>query len=742
MPVSFATGSVQKSGSQTYPVTQSITVGFEPKAIILFSPGVGTTEAAAFRDTERTGFGWATNDGGSMQNYSLSWGSDDESTAGIVTNTFRRARNDYCYNNGSTGATAYPLMRCTGFTSTAANFEFDQLNDTNTYQIMWAAIGGTDILRAKAGEFTSITTTGNQTVNVGFQPSIVFFLTGNSPNITTTVPAPHSTPGMSMTFGVGRASNRRATVCTSAVDNVNPSGSARYQRTDKCLAFFTDNTTGLDAEADFVGMTSTGFTINWTLAPTVPRPIYYLAIQGGTWNAGTVLSRTAAQGPGSVAETGINPTPKGLIMFGHGGVDDGTVQTHAKFSFGAAASTTQSVQMASGNLDNTTFPSSYRQYNVGTTVNNVYVYKDHSAGTQNQNNPATADGEAPYLTAAARLLSFDSGTGFTLQWDDVGNDQERVIYATVSDNPTANLINHRPATVGITEAVNYVVGKQRHIAETVGLTEAFNRIPAAGAQAHIRFVSDTVGISTGAGARGFTSTGFLTSGFLIDTGAATPEVITVLTPKGRQTINETVQLGEILIALLKRIRHINETVGLTDNTFRVVPTSTLQASAIQLRFSGGTANSSNTASLGGAISNNSVTDSALNNTWDDVTTAQTAAGLTEYRCFYVYNSHATLTAYNCEMWVDSTTPAGDTIEIAKGSAAMGGTEQTVASETTAPTAVSFSFAPDEASAILLGDIPPTTGRSIWIRRVVPAGTPSWNDNQYRLRMSFFSNSTA
>jgi len=741
MPVSFAVGSFQKSGSQTYPVPQSITgVGFQPKAMMFFGIASGTTALTRFTDIERPGFGWTT---GSTANYSLSWGADDSNTGAADSNTFRRARNNYCYTHGSASSSAYPQMRLVQFTSDGADVEFD-LNDTNTTRLFYVAIGGTDITNAKAGEFTSITTTGNQSVtNVGFTPSIVFFLTGNSPNNPAT-----STPHLSVTFGAAKNSTSRGVVCNSSVDAVSPTDSSRYARTDKCIAFFTEGTNVIDAEADFVSMDANGFTINWITAPSVARPIYYLAIQGGSWSVGSTVSRDATSGIGTTTVAGLGHTPKGVMMFGHEAGVTNAVQIHNKFSFGAANSTTNAVHMDSGSLDNTTVPSSFRSYNHGTSATNVYLYKSHTAGLTNQVNDYETEGEAPNLTSRALLQSIETSTGFTLNWDVVPSNAERAFYVTVGDSLGAALVKVVAAeTLTLTEPATPIrnLGKRRTLTtETVTLTETVPKlVTAAPTNKLVKLISDTVAIVAGlGGGQGFTTSGFISTGFTTAPGGAGPtEVIYVL--RKVKLINELITLSVSSLVTAKNLRRIqNESMVLAETFIKkiVSPTFTLQQSAIQLRFSGGTTNSVTTTSTGGAMSNVSVTDATLNNTWDDVATAQSISGVTEYRCFYLYNSHATLTAYSCEMWIDSQTPAGDTIEIAKGSAAAGGTEQgPLAAETTAPTAVTFTLAPDQESALPLGDIPPLTGRSVWIKRLVPAGTSSFSDNQYRLRMSFFSN---
>lgn len=104
---------------------------------------------------------------------------------------------------------------------------------------------------------------------------------------------------------------------------------------------------------------------------------------------------------------------------------------------------------------------------------------------------------------------------------------------------------------------------------------------------------------------------------------------------------------------------------------------------IQYRLSGGAANSSAAASLGGAKST-TVVPSAL---FDDVSGAESAAGDIEYRCFYVHNNHGTLALQNAKLFIQANTP-GDRLAVGVGTSAINGTEQTVADEQTAPTGCS------------------------------------------------------
>jgi len=130
--------------------------------------------------------------------------------------------------------------------------------------------------------------------------------------------------------------------------------------------------------------------------------------------------------------------------------------------------------------------------------------------------------------------------------------------------------------------------------------------------------------------------------------------------------------------------------------------------------------------LGGAITGTDVS-SALHGLFDVVSGAEALAGDAEYRCVYVKNSHATLTLYNATVFISSNTPSGDTtVDIGVGTSAVGGTEQTIANENTAPAGVSFSNPSDYVGGILLGDLPAGQHRAVWIRRTVSAGASAYS----------------
>ena len=85
------------------------------------------------------------------------------------------------------------------------------------------------------------------------------------------------------------------------------------------------------------------------------------------------------------------------------------------------------------------------------------------------------------------------------------------------------------------------------------------------------------------------------------------------------------------------------------------------------------------------------------------------------------------------MWIAANTPlAGTQLAIGVGSAAVNGTEQTIANETTAPTSVTFTEPASAAAGLALGDIPAGQHRAIWLRRTVTAGSGSSANDTWQL----------
>lgn len=157
---------------------------------------------------------------------------------------------------------------------------------------------------------------------------------------------------------------------------------------------------------------------------------------------------------------------------------------------------------------------------------------------------------------------------------------------------------------------------------------------------------------------------------------------------------------------------------------------------IKYFLSGGAANADPNASIGGAKSATEMNLGVpLNNLWDNVSGAESAAGDVEYRMVYLQNKHATLTLQGAKVFIQANTPSADTdIAIGLAAAGLNGVETAVANENTAPAGVTFSSAAGEGAALAIGNMAPDDFIGLWVRRTVTAGAAAVNGDAYTLRV--------
>ena len=156
---------------------------------------------------------------------------------------------------------------------------------------------------------------------------------------------------------------------------------------------------------------------------------------------------------------------------------------------------------------------------------------------------------------------------------------------------------------------------------------------------------------------------------------------------------------------------------------------------IKFYLSGGAANADPDASLGDAISATEIVSATLHNLFDIVNSSEANDGDTEYRCFYVKNTHATLTLQNAVVFVQTESPSADTDEeIGLGTSAINGVEKTVADEQTAPDGETFSQANLEGAALAIGNLAPGDTKAIWFKRVISAAAAAVNNASSVLRV--------
>lgn len=146
-------------------------------------------------------------------------------------------------------------------------------------------------------------------------------------------------------------------------------------------------------------------------------------------------------------------------------------------------------------------------------------------------------------------------------------------------------------------------------------------------------------------------------------------------------------------------------------------------------------------SLGKYVSTTAVSTGA-NGLFDDISGAENAASTVDYRCVFILNNHATLTATNLSVYVSSEVSGGASVAIAldnaavsaKGSASAQGDQ--ITNETTAPTAVgTFSTPTTDGAGLTIASLAPGQVKAVWVKRTA-ANTAALSGDGFTLALSF------
>lgn len=121
----------------------------------------------------------------------------------------------------------------------------------------------------------------------------------------------------------------------------------------------------------------------------------------------------------------------------------------------------------------------------------------------------------------------------------------------------------------------------------------------------------------------------------------------------------------------------------------------------------------------------------MDNLFADAGSAEATAGSTKYRSLIVKNDSAN-TMYGAVVWINQNTPfTADEVQIGIEATASNAI-QTIANESTAPTAISFSLAASSGAALSIGDLAAGATYGIWIRRVITATSLRYAANNFML----------
>lgn len=162
---------------------------------------------------------------------------------------------------------------------------------------------------------------------------------------------------------------------------------------------------------------------------------------------------------------------------------------------------------------------------------------------------------------------------------------------------------------------------------------------------------------------------------------------------------------------------------------------------MKVYLSGGPGASTPAASIGDEISSTQITDNSLENLFDNIAPAEATAGLIDYRCFYLKNTHASDDLDATVIWINSNTPSTTTtIAIGLDPAGVGdgaatGVAATPVNDVTAPAGVTFSTPTTEGAGLAIGQIDNGECQAVWVRRTITAGTASAAHDAFTLKIS-------
>lgn len=145
----------------------------------------------------------------------------------------------------------------------------------------------------------------------------------------------------------------------------------------------------------------------------------------------------------------------------------------------------------------------------------------------------------------------------------------------------------------------------------------------------------------------------------------------------------------------------------------------------------------------GSMSTTTVTETfnvtnVKNNLFDDVLKPDALAGATDYRCIYLYNTHATESFLQVGVYgfgaSGNPAIAGDLFYVGEDAAGLGngsttGVATVIANEAAVPSGVTFS-SPLIGSPLLLGAIGPQQCKAVWLKRVVPPALYALTPDDY------------
>ena len=403
MALDVEVGTFTADATNTDDAVDTITVGFDPKALIIWGFHRATTNADTGNHASSS-IGFCDD----ADNNIVVFGQNED--AGANADAKRRTSASSAVSFFSDGSTTIDKVGVVALGTGQFTVTWSTNDDVATL-MHWTAFGGADITGTEVARFVkSITegsnisqsvTTATDTQNIQANEGVIFFIHAAAVNDDST--------SNNMEIGIGMATDPSEEGClTITQDDVSSASEPRRTyKNDRVIEAYGATNGTLLFDGEFTNFTSSGFDLNWVTNNTAASQEGYLIIKGGKWEVGTDTARTTD----GTKTTTTAFQPKGLFTFETNDATFGDAGTQVSYSFNIGASDGTSDEASGGTTDE----NSADPMNIGVSSNVLKCVRYNDEAT-----PTTNDAEAN--VNAFNSLDFDlnwsntDGTAYQFVW--------------------------------------------------------------------------------------------------------------------------------------------------------------------------------------------------------------------------------------------------------------------------------------------------------------------------------------
>ncbi len=338
MVLEVETGTAVKDSTGTDGATQDVTVGFDPKGLIIFGTKNKTSEGDA-RATNCASIGFCDD---ADNNRTIGCQNEDN----VGSSDCRKTQRDDAVLVFLTDSTATVESQASCTLETAKFTLTWDTNDTNATLLHWMAFGGSDITGTQVGTFNKTTASAPvvQSVtldadcqNASDDNAVLFTIHDGVAGFNSVA------NNEQMEIGMATSPSREGSIFNGSDDNTTSMETYNGYRNNFVIVSHNSVNGTTEYTGEFSAWDSLGFDINWTLNSANADRISFLVIKGGKWEVDNDTVKITSTGTKAYT-TGFQP--KGLFTLGTNRTTTGVSRVDTGMYVGAASSTTTETSMA------------------------------------------------------------------------------------------------------------------------------------------------------------------------------------------------------------------------------------------------------------------------------------------------------------------------------------------------------------------------------------------------------------